>query len=44
MSMVKKTPKPQMMAIYYSKLMKIFWVSDGHLYHAYAWYKLYISN
>ncbi len=41
MSMVKKTPKPQMMAIYYAKLTKIFWVSDSHLYHAYAWYKLY---
>ncbi len=40
-SMVKKTPKPQMMAIYYAKLMKIFWISDSHLYHAYAWYKLY---
>jgi translation initiation factor 3 subunit A len=41
MSMVKKTPKPQMMAIYYAKLTKIFWVADSHLYHAYAWYKLY---
>lgn len=30
-----------MMAIYYAKLTKIFWVSDSHLYHAYAWYKLY---
>jgi translation initiation factor 3 subunit A len=44
MSMVKKTPKPQMMAIYYAKFMKIFWVSDSHLYHAYAWYKLYNSQ
>jgi len=42
MCMVKKTPKPQMMAIYYSKLTKIFWVSESHLYHAYTWYKLYI--
>ncbi|KAL2628888.1 hypothetical protein R1flu_013574 [Riccia fluitans] len=41
MSMVKKSPKPQMMAIYYAKLTKIFWVSESHLYHAYAWYKLY---
>jgi len=42
MCMVKKTPKPQMMAIYYSKLTKIFWVSESHLYHGYAWFKLYI--
>ncbi len=41
MTMVKKTPKPQMMAIYYAKLTKIFWVADSHLYHAYAWYNLY---
>ena len=40
--MVKKTPKLQVMETYYSKLTKIFWVSESHLYHAYAWYKLYI--
>eukprot|EP00253_Pinus_taeda_P012477 PITA_12477 len=42
--MVKKTPKPQMMAIYYSKLTKIFWISESHLYHGYAWYKLFIIH
>jgi hypothetical protein len=41
MMLVKKSPKPQMMAIYYAKLTKIFWKSDSNLYHAYAWYKLY---
>eukprot|EP00271_Cylindrocystis_brebissonii_P023350 TRINITY_DN9659_c0_g1_i1.p1 TRINITY_DN9659_c0_g1~~TRINITY_DN9659_c0_g1_i1.p1 ORF type:complete len:1097 (+),score=334.31 TRINITY_DN9659_c0_g1_i1:34-3291(+) len=43
MSLVKKSPKPQMMAIYYAKLTKIFWMSGDsqQLYHAYAWYKLY---
>eukprot|EP00252_Welwitschia_mirabilis_P011385 TRINITY_DN2560_c0_g2_i1.p1 TRINITY_DN2560_c0_g2~~TRINITY_DN2560_c0_g2_i1.p1 ORF type:complete len:988 (-),score=247.89 TRINITY_DN2560_c0_g2_i1:58-3021(-) len=41
MCMVKKTPKPQLLAIYYSKLTKIFWVAESHLYHAYAWFKLY---
>lgn len=30
------------MAVYYAKLTEIFWVSDSHLYHAYAWYKLYV--
>ena len=42
MCMVKKTHSPQFMAIYYSKLTKIFWVSEIHLYHGYALYKLYI--
>lgn len=41
MSMVKKTPKPSMMVVYYAKLTEIFWVSDSHLYHAYAWLKLF---
>eukprot|EP00239_Pterosperma_sp_CCMP1384_P002815 CAMPEP_0197846884 /NCGR_PEP_ID=MMETSP1438-20131217/4694_1 /TAXON_ID=1461541 /ORGANISM="Pterosperma sp., Strain CCMP1384" /LENGTH=1059 /DNA_ID=CAMNT_0043458663 /DNA_START=84 /DNA_END=3263 /DNA_ORIENTATION=- len=41
MSLVKKSPKPQMMAVYYAKLTKIFWMSENNLYHAYAWYKLY---
>jgi len=39
--MVKKSPKPQMMAVYYAKLTKVFWVSENHLYHAYAWFKLF---
>lgn len=30
------------MAVYYAKLTEIFWVSESHLYHAYAWYKLYV--
>ncbi|XP_043699412.1 eukaryotic translation initiation factor 3 subunit A-like [Telopea speciosissima] len=42
MCMVKKTPKPSLMVIYYAKLTQIFWVSDSHLYHAYAWFKLFI--
>ncbi|XP_031475809.1 eukaryotic translation initiation factor 3 subunit A [Nymphaea colorata] len=42
MCMVKKTPKPSLMAVYYAKLTEIFWVSESHLYHAYAWYKLYV--
>jgi len=41
MSMVKRTPKPQMMAVYYAKLTQIYWVSDSHLFPAYSWYKLY---
>ena len=42
MCMVKKTHSPQLMEIYYSKLTKIFWVLEIHLYHGYALYKLYI--
>ncbi|KAG6476185.1 hypothetical protein ZIOFF_065421 [Zingiber officinale] len=41
MSMVKKSPKPSLMVVYYAKLTDIFWVSDSHLYHAYAWLKLF---
>ncbi|GAQ81367.1 eukaryotic translation initiation factor eIF-3 subunit A [Klebsormidium nitens] len=41
MSLVKKVPKPQLMAAYYAKLTKIFQVAGSHLYHAYTWYKLY---
>ncbi|EIE20453.1 hypothetical protein COCSUDRAFT_30620 [Coccomyxa subellipsoidea C-169] len=37
----KKAPKPQLMAMYYAKLTRIFTVSDSHLYNGYAWYKLY---
>lgn len=41
MCMVKKTPKASLMVTYYAKLTEIFWVSDSHLYHAYAWLKLF---
>ncbi|XP_042381285.1 eukaryotic translation initiation factor 3 subunit A-like [Zingiber officinale] len=41
MSMVKKSPKPSLMVVYYAKLTDIFWVSNSHLYHAYAWLKLF---
>lgn len=41
MSLVKKSPKPSLMVVYYAKLTEIFWVADSHLYHAYAWLKLF---
>ncbi|KAL5228760.1 hypothetical protein ABZP36_017025 [Zizania latifolia] len=41
MSMVKRTPKPSVLVVYYAKLTEIFWISDCHLYHAYAWFKLF---
>ncbi|KAI8003451.1 Eukaryotic translation initiation factor 3 subunit A [Camellia lanceoleosa] len=41
MCMVKKTSKASLMAVYYAKLTEIFWVSGSHLYHAYAWFKLF---
>ncbi|XP_050221099.1 eukaryotic translation initiation factor 3 subunit A [Mercurialis annua] len=41
MCMVKKSPKPSLMVVYYAKLTEIFWISSSHLYHAYAWSKLF---
>ena len=41
MVFAKKTPKPQMMAVFYAKLTKIFWVSENYLYHAIVWLKLF---
>lgn len=41
MCMVKKSPKPSLMVVYYAKLSEIFWISSSHLYHAYAWFKLF---
>jgi translation initiation factor 3 subunit A len=38
---LKRTPNPKMMATYFAKLTKVFWVSENYLYHAYAWYKLF---
>ncbi|KAE8728469.1 Eukaryotic translation initiation factor 3 subunit A [Hibiscus syriacus] len=41
MSIVKKTPKASLMGVYYAKLTEIFRISGSHLYHAYAWFKLF---
>ncbi|KAK9148515.1 hypothetical protein Scep_007272 [Stephania cephalantha] len=41
MCLVKKSPKPSMMVVYYAKLTEIFWISESHLYHAYSWFRLF---
>ncbi|XP_027349299.1 eukaryotic translation initiation factor 3 subunit A [Abrus precatorius] len=42
MCMVKKVPKASLMVVYYVKLTEIFWISSSHLYHAYAWFRLFL--
>ena len=37
----KKQPRSHLMAIYFEKLIQIFWVSDNYLFHAYASYRFY---
>ena len=37
MALGRKAPKPQMMAVYYARLTRIFTVSGSHLYNGYAW-------
>lgn len=34
-------PKAKLMAAYYEKLTTLFWVSENHLFHGFAWYKHY---
>ncbi|KAK9673163.1 hypothetical protein RND81_12G150400 [Saponaria officinalis] len=42
MCLVKKTPKPSLMVVYYAKLTEIFRISGSNLDHAYAWLKLFL--
>ncbi len=41
MQIGRRVPKARLMASYYEKLTRIFFVSNNHLFHAYAWYKYY---
>ena len=41
MQISKKQPKAKIMATYFDKLTKIFWVSKNYLFHAYAWFRFY---
>eukprot|EP00054_Salpingoeca_dolichothecata_P012469 m.69177 g.69177 ORF g.69177 m.69177 type:complete len:1174 (-) comp19963_c2_seq1:181-3702(-) len=37
----KKSPKPQLLAVYYQKLASVFWRSEDYAFHACAWQKLF---
>jgi translation initiation factor 3 subunit A len=41
MQILRRVPKARLMASYYEKLTRIFFVSGNHLFHAYAWYKYF---
>lgn len=40
----KKQPRQSMMATYYARLTQIFEKSESHLYHAFAWLKLFLFS
>lgn len=41
---VGKKQKAKVMAVYYEKLTRIFWVSENYLFHAYAYFKYYVLS
>jgi len=41
MKISTKPPKPKLLAKYFERLTKIFWVSSNYLFHAYTWWQHY---
>ena len=41
MKFSKKPPKAKVMAKYYDRLTRMFWVSKNYLFHAYTWWQFY---
>ncbi|OQR99399.1 eukaryotic translation initiation factor 3 subunit A [Thraustotheca clavata] len=39
LSFLETAPKPALMATFYHKLAEIFYISQNHVYHAFAWFK-----
>eukprot|EP01134_Creolimax_fragrantissima_P001827 CFRG1827T1 len=44
MGLSKKAPRPQMMAMYFDKLHAVFWQANNHVFHAYAWHRLFLMS
>lgn len=44
MSLSEKTPKPAMLSMFYSKLARVFWKSNDHVFHACALQKVFLIN
>ncbi|OQR83727.1 eukaryotic translation initiation factor 3 subunit A, partial [Achlya hypogyna] len=41
LSFLEVAPKPTLLATFYHKLAEVFYISQNHVYHAFAWFKYF---